>query len=178
MEDLIMAALGGEDDRVGQLIAAGANVNHADGNGWTALVAAAMRGNEATVERLLAAGANVECADIKGMTALMPAAAGGHIRSARCGREEERARLSCSPRRTGGRSRSRASSVRRPSRSRQSPAGSTAIRRSLRRRSRSKRSARSRTRSRRSGSSFCTMTSARSSQMRDEGRIYSCSAKS
>ena len=34
MEDLIMAALGGEDDRVGQLIAAGADVNHADGNGW------------------------------------------------------------------------------------------------------------------------------------------------
>jgi ankyrin repeat protein len=59
MEDLIMAALGGEDDRVGQLIAAGADVNHADGNGWTALIAAAMRGSAGVVERLLAAGADV-----------------------------------------------------------------------------------------------------------------------
>ena len=44
MEDLIMAALSGDDARIGQLIAAGADVNHADGNGWTALASAAGRG--------------------------------------------------------------------------------------------------------------------------------------
>jgi len=43
MDDLIMAALGGDENRVGQLLAAGANVNH--GNGWTALIGAAARGH-------------------------------------------------------------------------------------------------------------------------------------
>jgi len=38
MEDLIMAALRGDDVRVRQLLAAGAAVNRADENGWTALI--------------------------------------------------------------------------------------------------------------------------------------------
>ena len=41
MEDLIMAALSGNAARVDQLLAAGANADHADGNGWTALASAA-----------------------------------------------------------------------------------------------------------------------------------------
>ena len=53
MEDLIMAALCGKDGRVRELLAAGANVNHADGNGWTALSSAAGRGHDDIVARQL-----------------------------------------------------------------------------------------------------------------------------
>ena len=42
MEDLIMAALSGDDVRVSQLLDAGADVNHADENGWTVLTSAAI----------------------------------------------------------------------------------------------------------------------------------------
>jgi hypothetical protein len=42
MEDLIMAALSGDDVRVSQLFDAGADVNHADENGWTVLTSAAI----------------------------------------------------------------------------------------------------------------------------------------
>src|SRR5258707_2224005 len=79
MEDLIMAALSGDDARIGQLMAAGADVNHADGNGWTALTSASGRGHGEVVEHLLRAGADVDRADVKGMTALMRAAEGGHV---------------------------------------------------------------------------------------------------
>ena len=53
MEDLVMAALGGNDDRIHELLDAGTDVNRADGNGWMALSCAAGRGYEAIVEHLL-----------------------------------------------------------------------------------------------------------------------------
>ena len=37
LEDLVMAALGGDDATVDRLLKAGADVDHADANGWTAL---------------------------------------------------------------------------------------------------------------------------------------------
>ena len=60
MEDLVMAALGGNDARVRALLAAGIDPNVADGNGWTALGGAAGRGHDAIVDRLLQAGADVD----------------------------------------------------------------------------------------------------------------------
>ena len=56
MEDLVMAALGGNDARVGALLAAGTGPDVADGNGWTALGSAAGRGHDAIVGRLRAGG--------------------------------------------------------------------------------------------------------------------------
>ncbi len=79
MEDLIMAALSGNDARIHDLLAAGTDPDVADGNGWTALGSSAARGHGAIVDRLLVAGADVNRADIKGNSALMRAAAGGHV---------------------------------------------------------------------------------------------------
>ena len=46
MRDLVMAALGGNDAWVRALLAAGADPDGADGNGWTALGSAAGRGQD------------------------------------------------------------------------------------------------------------------------------------
>lgn len=78
MQDLVMAALGGDNTRVGELLAAGADPDIADGNGWTALVGAARCGHDAIVDLLLQAGADVDRADVKDETPLMRAASGGH----------------------------------------------------------------------------------------------------
>lgn len=72
-----MAALDGDDARVAQLLAAGANVNHADGNGWTALICAAA-GEVAIVQQLLASGAKAAHAAKDGMTARKRAESSGH----------------------------------------------------------------------------------------------------
>src|SRR6516164_5153427 len=74
MDDLLMAALSGDEKRVGQLLAGGADANHTDGNGWTALMRAAEGGHITIADRLLAAKAKVDHADNKGKTALMRAA--------------------------------------------------------------------------------------------------------
>ena len=60
MEDLVMAALGGNDAWVRALLAAGTDPDIADGNGWTVLGSAAGRGHDAIVDRLLQAGADVD----------------------------------------------------------------------------------------------------------------------
>src|SRR5262249_27905197 len=79
MEDLIMAALSGNESGVLALLAAGADANRPGDNGWTVLGSAAARGHERIVERALTAGARVDHPDVRGMTALMRAAAGGHV---------------------------------------------------------------------------------------------------
>ncbi len=58
------------------LIAHGANPNHGDGRGKSALMRAALGGDDATVEHLLKAKADVNRTDANGWTALMCAAAG------------------------------------------------------------------------------------------------------
>jgi hypothetical protein len=62
------------------LVAAGADINIADGSGQTALQAAAEEGHQEIVEKLLAAGADVNAAaaGLDGRTALQAAAEEGH----------------------------------------------------------------------------------------------------
>ena len=61
------------------LLAAKANVHHADKLGTTSLIAASGGGYRALVETLLAAKANVDQTDKNGATALMYASVQGHI---------------------------------------------------------------------------------------------------
>lgn len=61
---------GGNPESVKELLAAGANVNHHDHKGKTALHRAAKAGFEKTMEILLAHGAKVDAVDLKGETPL------------------------------------------------------------------------------------------------------------
>jgi hypothetical protein len=79
MDDEFMSAV--EENRpieVERLLAAGAAVNHADDNGWTALYLASWHGHPAIVALLLARGVDVNQAVYDGDTALMSASDGGH----------------------------------------------------------------------------------------------------
>lgn len=60
------------------LLTAGADCNHSDCEGWTALRAAAWGGHTPVVELLLKHGADVDVADSDQRTALRAAAWGGH----------------------------------------------------------------------------------------------------
>ena len=78
------------DETVAALLAAGAVINAADSNGFTALHAASMVGSLAICRQLLAAHADVHCkttratsAGPKGLTPLHVAAANGHAAVAR-----------------------------------------------------------------------------------------------
>ena len=62
---------------VARLLKAGAEVNHAGNDGWTALLFAAKNGHAAVVDHLLRANADVD-ATKDGATALMLAALSGH----------------------------------------------------------------------------------------------------
>ena len=79
---LTRASIGGYKDIVEALLAAGADTEKTDMEGYTTLVWAAMKGHIEVVEALLAAGADKEKADEGGCTALMRAARWGHIRVA------------------------------------------------------------------------------------------------
>ena len=61
------------------LLSAGAEVDHADNERWTALDVAAQWGHVETIHALLAAGAEVNHADNLGWTALRVAAQKGHV---------------------------------------------------------------------------------------------------
>jgi serine/threonine-protein phosphatase 6 regulatory ankyrin repeat subunit B len=76
--DLIDAAQEGDAARVQELIAAGADVNHADPTGRTALLYASWLNHYAVARALLAVGANPNIADINNWTALMWASYGGY----------------------------------------------------------------------------------------------------
>ena len=76
---LVTAARRGHVETTRSLLAAGAAVNHADNNGWTALHTAAEEGHVETMKALLAAGAEVNHADNDGETALYAAAKQGHV---------------------------------------------------------------------------------------------------
>ena len=67
---------------------AGAAVDAADQNGWTALMSACENGHEGAARLLLTAGAAVDAATQKGVTALMAACLGGHEGAARLLLEE------------------------------------------------------------------------------------------
>lgn len=70
---LICAAWYGDEQTVGTLILAGANINGTDEAGQTALYRAASRCHEEVVRRLLRENANVEICDVTGATALCAA---------------------------------------------------------------------------------------------------------
>jgi ankyrin repeat protein len=72
-QQLIEAVMAGDVAHVGQLLAAGADVNARDAFGATALMNAASGGNLEMVEALLAAGAEVDAKDELGWTAMMKA---------------------------------------------------------------------------------------------------------
>ena len=76
--DIFEAARTGNIDRVRELIAAGANVNQQDIDGWTPLHLAAYNGHQAVVQALIAAGADVNQQDNDGRTPLHRAACYGH----------------------------------------------------------------------------------------------------
>lgn len=73
---LMLAALKGHEDIVGQLLEAGAPFNH---DGWTPLMYAAFEGHLDIVERLLARGAEVNALAPNKSNALMVAARNGHL---------------------------------------------------------------------------------------------------
>jgi uncharacterized protein len=68
---LLNAAREGSIDKVKWLLAAGADVEVKDNDGWTALIYASMYGYKEVVQMLLDAGADVEVKDKWGQTALM-----------------------------------------------------------------------------------------------------------
>lgn len=74
---LVHAAAGGNLEDVWVLLTSGAQINEADGEGWTALHAAAARRQPQIVEALLAAGADPNVADAAGFTPLLNAAGPG-----------------------------------------------------------------------------------------------------
>ena len=71
------AVLNGDLATVERLIEAGADVNHANNNGTTALIFAASNGRTEVAEKLIQAGANVNLANNDGTTALIYAAWNG-----------------------------------------------------------------------------------------------------
>ncbi|KAF0690819.1 Aste57867_17835 [Aphanomyces stellatus] len=78
-EELRDAVCDGAVDRIGALVASGADVNFIDEESGWALVLWAVKANHAAVlERLLAHGANVHVGDPSGNTALHKAAYLGH----------------------------------------------------------------------------------------------------
>jgi hypothetical protein len=72
------AARKGEAQRVGQLIADGADVDLQVKSGQTALIVAAWQGHTAVVEALVNAGAQLDLQNSDGVTALMAAVQKGH----------------------------------------------------------------------------------------------------
>ena len=72
----MIAAQEGHDSVVSALISAGASVDQAKENGWTALVIAAHQGHDSVVSALYFAGASVDQAKENGATALMIAQLG------------------------------------------------------------------------------------------------------
>jgi hypothetical protein len=76
---LRVAALEGSVETVRALLAAGAEVAHANNQGRTALYAAACNGKVETIQVLLAAGAEVDHASNNGFTALWGAAYSGNV---------------------------------------------------------------------------------------------------
>ena len=78
-ERLISAAQTGNIQAINALVKAGANVNHADNDGRTALFTAALHGRVEAIALLLKAGAKVNHADNRGKTALSWAARDGKV---------------------------------------------------------------------------------------------------
>ena len=76
---LLVAARRGHVETIRTLVAANAEVNHADNKGKTALHAAAEEGHVEAMQALLTAGAEVNHADNDGWTALHAAANEGHL---------------------------------------------------------------------------------------------------
>jgi len=72
------AAIDGNIEAVKQHLAAGADVNAKDDNGWTPLHEAAWHGRKEIVELLIANGADVNPQDVNGWTPLHHAARNGH----------------------------------------------------------------------------------------------------
>jgi hypothetical protein len=77
-DDLLASIRSGDTERVGQLLAAGADPNARIEGGVTALIAAAFEGNAEIVQLLLTKGADVNAKTEKGITALMIAAGKGY----------------------------------------------------------------------------------------------------
>ena len=77
-DELCLAAERGDEASVSALLAAGADVEAANGRSATALMLAAWNGHEACVSALLAAGAEVEAASEDGATALTLAVRTSH----------------------------------------------------------------------------------------------------
>lgn len=75
-----MAAVSGSRTELAKfLVASGADVNHTDNRGRTALFLAAESGDLATVQALLAAGADITIGEAGGATVLHAAAAAGSV---------------------------------------------------------------------------------------------------
>jgi len=72
-QDLFMAAIQGQPQRVQSILLQGLDVNSQLSSGRTALMAAAYSGNYRVVQLLLTYGANVNISDKQGSTALMDA---------------------------------------------------------------------------------------------------------
>ena len=75
---LIGASLHGRLNVIESLIQAGADINKAKNNGYTALMVASEKGHAAIVEALIQAGADIDKAANNGYTALMFAHHAGH----------------------------------------------------------------------------------------------------
>ncbi len=75
---IVDAVKAGDVERLRALVAAGVDVNEAEGDGATALHWATYENDEALVETLLAAGARADAANDLGITPLHLAAANGH----------------------------------------------------------------------------------------------------
>lgn len=78
-EELIKAARNGDEKIVKTLLENGANVNHANQFGYTALMWAANNGHLEIVKTLLANGANIKAVNKYGETALTLAKSNGHL---------------------------------------------------------------------------------------------------
>ena len=74
---LTKAAYSGDIEEVGRLLSGGADVNHRDDGGATALIMASQEGHLAVVEALLAKGAELDVQDNNGVTALVMASQNG-----------------------------------------------------------------------------------------------------
>ena len=75
---LMFAAVEGHTESIQTLLAAGANPNLANKDGFTALMFAVLEGHTESIQTLLAAGANPNLATKRGDTALIAAADMGH----------------------------------------------------------------------------------------------------
>ena len=76
---LFSAAARGKEDLLQELIADGANVNAASGNGYTPLHRAAQNGHEHIVRRLVQQGANVQVLSIDNLSPSDLARKNGHM---------------------------------------------------------------------------------------------------